>query len=369
MATIKKRGRVWYFVGKIGGKLHRVATGYPVATKATKEAASRRATEIELAIRARVHGWTKDIPTVAQYWSKTYRPTYTVRKRAPQRDDQVMAHALPVLGSFQLDEVKKSDCERYLNQRRTAASANPRRKTPGCIAEGTVQRERSFLHALFQQAVEDGVLDRNPWRKVERRDYAVRDRVLTEAEQIHLLARLSPRFQRFVLFLLGTGIRLEECRGIDPGRDLHLAERWVRVTGKFGKSREVPLPAELVPVLNEQLAADGTLWRQNPQRLREVIANACQARKRRKDGVISRPAIPHLSPHALRHTFGHRWLVNGGDIYTLSKILGHASVAVTEKHYTHLLKEDLRAKADAIDLGLGLPATQGKPARVLGWRR
>ena len=69
----------------------------------------------------------------------------------------------------------------------------------------------------------------------------------------------------------------------------------------------------------------------------------------------------------LRHTFGWRWLRGGGDIYTLSKILGHASVAVTEKHYAHLLKEDLRAKADAIDLGLGLPAIP-KSGKVLGWR-
>jgi integrase len=60
----------------------------------------------------------------------------------------------------------------------------------------------------------------------------------------------------------------------------------------------------------------------------------------------------------------------GGDIYTLSKILGHASVAVTEKHYAHLLREDLRSKADAIDLGLGLPAPRTrKNGKVLGWKR
>jgi integrase len=121
-----------------------------------------------------------------------------------------------------------------------------------------------------------------------------------------------------------------------------------------------------VPVVEQQLAADGRLWRQNPQRLREVLAEACAERKN-KMGVMTRPAIPHISPHVLRHSFGWRWLKGGGDIYTLSKILGHSSVAVTEKHYAHLLKEDLRAKADAIDLGLGLP--KPKPAKVLGWRR
>ena len=141
------------------------------------------------------------------------------------------------------------------------------------------------------------------------------------------------------------------------------------MTGKFGKTREVPIPVELITVIEQQLAAAGQLWTQNPQRLREVLAEACAQRKNRK-GVIIRSAIPHLSPHTLRHTFGWRWLKNGGDIYTRSRILGHASVAVTEKHYAHLLKEDFRAKADAVDLGLGLPAPRTrKTGRVLGWRR
>ncbi|HUP39337.1 MAG TPA: site-specific integrase [Vicinamibacterales bacterium] len=194
--------------------------------------------------------------------------------------------------------------------------------------------------------------------------------------QGELLRRLSTRFQRFVLFLLGTGVRLQECRGIDPAKDLHLKERWVRVTGKFGKTREVPLPSELVPVIEEQLKADGALWKQNPQRLREVLADGCrertaiQARVSRRGNVVAaatgRTPLPHLSPHDLRHTYGHRWLVGGGDIFTLSRILGHESVAVTEKHYAYLLTENLRGAMDRVDLGLGLQTTKGK---VVAMRR
>jgi integrase len=69
----------------------------------------------------------------------------------------------------------------------------------------------------------------------------------------------------------------------------------------------------------------------------------------------------------MRHTFGWRWLKGGGDIYAFSKILGHASVAVTEKHYAKLLDEDLRVKADQVDLGLGLRG--GKKGKVLAWGR
>jgi integrase len=99
----------------------------------------------------------------------------------------------------------------------------------------------------------------------------------------------------------------------------------------------VPLTLAARKVLDEQLAADGKLWTQNPQRLREVLAEGAE-----------RADIHHVSPHDLRHTFGHRWLVAGGDIYTLSKILGHSIVSITEQHYAHLLKEDLAAKMMAV---------------------
>lgn len=51
-----------------------------------------------------------------------------------------------------------------------------------------------------------------------------------------------------------------------------------------------------------------------------------------------------IHPHMLRNNFAKRYLMNGGDIYTLSKILGHSSVTVTEKAYLDLQSDDLRNK-------------------------
>jgi hypothetical protein len=160
--ALKARGSVWYLVKKLKGRKIpiRRSTGYRVLNKQTKEAALRRAAEIELKLRAQADGWEKDIPTVKTYWLETYRPAYTLKKRAPEADDRVMAH---VANSAQwhtpLDQVTKSDCQKYLNARRAAFCANPTRKTPKRLREGTVQRERSFLQAFFQQAVDDEVID------------------------------------------------------------------------------------------------------------------------------------------------------------------------------------------------------------------
>src|SRR5437899_11797583 len=64
-----------------------------------------------------------------------------------------------------------------------------------------------------------------------------------------------------------------------------------------------------------------------------------------------------------RHTFGTRWLQAGGDIYKLSKILGHSSVAVIEQHYAHLLKEDLVAASQQVKIPVA-PRGKGNVVRM-----
>jgi integrase len=83
----------------------------------------------------------------------------------------------------------------------------------------------------------------------------------------------------------------------------------------------------------------------------------------------ARAKIPIITPHALRHTFGTRWLQVGGDIYKLSKILGQSSVAVTEAHYAHLLKEDLVAASQQVRIPVAPRGEGGNVVRMPGRRR
>lgn len=62
-------------------------------------------------------------------------------------------------------------------------------------------------------------------------------------------------------------------------------------------------------------------------------------------GYLARAKInKNITPHGLRNNFSRRFLLNGGSIFVLSKILGHSSVSVTEKAYLDLQDEDLRKK-------------------------
>lgn len=345
--SLIQRGGTYHFQKRVAGKLYRKALGVPVKGAAEKALAERRANEFELSIRNETFGYEKPIaPTLNAWWEtydKTYMPLKSVRTQARDRGTMKL-HAVPYFGDKRLDQITKSDCVGYLNARRAAFAANPGRKSPTPIAEGTVTRERQLLQAVFARAIEDGLIVANPWKGIKRTPYLVRDRVLLEDEQAKLLAVLTPRYQRFVQFCLGTGVRLDEVRTIDPRKHLDLDHRTVTVLGKGRKWRTIPLAEPVAAVAKAQLDAEGRLWRQNPQRLREVVGDAAK-----------RVGIPHLSPHALRHTFGWRWLKSGGNVYVLSKLLGHASVQVTERHYGHLLKEDLHTAMDARDLGIDAP--------------
>lgn len=354
---LRKETGVYYVKKQINGRPLKQSTG-----KRDFKSALRRYHEIMKGWNDGASGWDAlKTPTFAEYWEKHYRPAYTVNKtprpgsKTLFSDDQLIVAPLADLGRLRLSDVTKTICQKWANRRRQMTYTRKVGGTEYPISESTVTREISFLQAIFQQAVEDGILEKNPWKKVEREGYAVKTRVLTLDEQEKLLAASTPKFQRFILFMLGTGLRLEEVRGINESVDVNFPERWVRVTrktrGRKKKVQQVPLiDPFLLDILQEQLEDEEHLWHQNPQRLRQVL-----------DEGAKRAGIDHLSPHTLRHTFATRYLQAGGDIYILSKLLGHASVSVTERVYAHLVGEDLLQRSRGVNLGL-------RPVRVLPFR-
>ena len=62
----------------------------------------------------------------------------------------------------------------------------------------------------------------------------------------------------------------------------------------------------------------------------------------------SRHDLPHINPHAFRHTVASVLLANGTDIVTVSKQLGHASITTTESFYSHIIEENKAKAADCI---------------------
>jgi integrase/recombinase XerC len=156
---------------------------------------------------------------------------------------------------------------------------------------------------------------------------------------------LALRDTAIMELLYATGIRVSELCGLDLG-DLDHERRTVRVMGKGGKERTVPvgLPAERATA---RWARDGRPVLLAPDSAAALFVGA---RGRRLDPRTARrvvhtrlaavPAVPDTGPHGLRHAAATHLLEGGADLRSVQEILGHASLGTTQI-YTHVSVERL----------------------------
>jgi site-specific recombinase XerD len=158
-----------------------------------------------------------------------------------------------------------------------------------------------------------------------------------------LLAAGSVRDRAIVLLMLDTGLRLSEVAGL-RGCDLR-SDGSVKVLGKGARER-------IVPVGNAARQALLRYLRQLPRaNLDEPIFRARAGGSLSARGVQqvfnrlkARAGIPgRCSPHLLRHTFARSYLVNGGDAFSLQRMLGHTTLDMV-KRYVALSDADLAVR-------------------------
>ncbi len=162
---------------------------------------------------------------------------------------------------------------------------------------------------------------------------------------------LGLRDRALLSLLYGTGIRASECSGLRE-RDIDWAEKTIRVTGKGGHERSIPLNEEVLHALRQyRLARGSAAVNEAVFRSREGKAlsrNAIYERVRQaahKSGITRR-----VSPHRLRHTFATHLVQAGVGLVTLRDLLGHRQITSTQI-YIHLTAKDLREAADKHPIG------------------
>jgi len=154
------------------------------------------------------------------------------------------------------------------------------------------------------------------------------------------------RDRALIIILYGTGIRASECAWLCES-DVDLGNATIKVTGKGGHQRVIPLSADVIEALQEYRMARGPVSDAQgffqSREGRSMSRNAIYDRVRkhgRKAGIAKM-----LSPHRLRHTFATHLVKEGVDLLTISKLLGHRQLSSTQI-YLHLTAEDLRIAAD-----------------------
>ena len=257
----------------------------------------------------------------------------------------------------------ESDLDDYLGYAGGDAGSAPpdRRRFRGWLADmagrglarTTVARRVSALRSFYRFCGRTGRIDINDlsWLRAPRPPKSV-PKPVSEEDARALLAAIFRRRgddwakQRdfaLLMMLYGSGLRISEALDLTR-RDVPLGD-WLRITGKGGKIREVPV----LPAIAEAVAAyvGACPFDSGPDAPLFVSArgNAFGARaaQRLVESLRLELSLPaHVTPHALRHAFATHLLGNGADLRAIQELLGHASLSTTQRYTNvdeaHLLR-------------------------------
>lgn len=230
-------------------------------------------------------------------------------------------------------------------------------------APSSIARKLSSFRAFFAYLERSGGLRKNPAallaspklrRKLPRfLDAETAAEVMAapgESEQPERAE--SHRDSALLELLYGSGLRVSELSQLDL-TDLELSSHELRVLGKGGKERIVPVGSKAAAALREYLARRDQLTK--PPRSPDPSALFVSRRGRRlsvrwiqrlvqRYGVVG-AGRPDLHPHALRHSCATHMLEGGADLRAIQEMLGHSSLTTTQR-YTHVSMDQLLAVYD-----------------------
>jgi integrase/recombinase XerD len=274
-----------------------------------------------------------------------------------RRDLRRYASVLTARGKTTLDEITPADVAGFLACLREGDDEH------GALAVSSAARAVIAVRGLHAFAVAQGLAGTDPARDVPPPSPPRRlPKAIAVAEVERLLDAAGPgpddlsaeprrlRDRALLEFLYGTGARISEATGLDVD-ELDLGQDpLVRLIGKGGKHRVVPVGSYAARALEAYLvrarpglAAASRRVSASPA----VFLNARGGRLTRQGawGVLhaaaGRAGLPDVSPHTLRHSFATHLLDGGADIRVVQELLGHASVTTTQV-YTLITVDRLR---------------------------
>jgi site-specific recombinase XerD len=273
------------------------------------------------------------------------------------------------VGDIRLGELTITQAREFiasLQNRTTRYEDHPKAHVkPGGLSAYTISAYVRTLKVFSRWLLEEGYTRSDLFARlrIPRTPDTIID-VLSDDEIHRLIDYINPstligaRLYAIVLLLLDTGIRASELCALTLAHT-DLTDNAIKVMGKGKKERLVYFSPSTKKAIHRYLTIyrpegncdrlflsdDGTPLTYNGLRLIFVRLG-------------KRSEIERLHPHLLRHTFAVRFLMNGGDLMSLKRLLGHTEISTTSL-YLHLTETNVQAQAakySPVDrLGLGNP--------------
>lgn len=258
-----------------------------------------------------------------------------------------------LLGDVPIDEITVHDLRRYVADlmatERRWVDHPMHEPQPGGLSPATIASYVAHMKRFFAWLVEEELLATNPARRLKQpRTRAERHKAISRADLVRLLnttatpAPADIRDRAIILFLADTGCRVGGLCGLRI-EDVNLDAGLARLREKGGKVRFVPFRPMTARAIRAWLKArpdrrtDALFVSLGPKSRGRLTSGAVgQMLKRR--GRMAGCAGP-VNPHAFRHAFAREYILRGGDLASLSQLLGHASIDVTASYYARFLME------------------------------
>lgn len=266
-----------------------------------------------------------------------------------------------------LDNLKTADIENYIEYLKYQDnSVQPANKNE------SINRKISSLKSFFTYMTDCGKMANNPARAIKLSRKHEKEIIRLEPDEVsnlldsvdygenltdmqkryHMKTRI--RDLAILTVLLGTGIRISECVGLNMNSiDFHNTSMWIhRKGGKettlyFGREVEMALRnyyierKEITALPGHEPALFLSL-----RRKRISVSAAENLVKKYANNVTAK----NITPHKLRNTYGTSLYRNTGDIYLVADVLGHSDVNTTRRHYAALDEDRKRTAKDAVVL-------------------
>ena len=254
-----------------------------------------------------------------------------------------------------VDEIGKEEARRFISHLQTEVtrweSSSSIHDDKGLSAY-SVQGYARTIKAFWSWLMDEGYITHNPMTSLKLPKTPRKVISTFSQEQIQKILgaidrKSSHGFRNYtmILLLLDSGIRLSELIGLQMD-DIDFLQSFILVRGKGNKERVVPFGSQVRRILRRYimhfrpepdsprtsevfLTEDGL-----PLKPRAVQSMLLRLSKKAKMSGV------RCNPHRFRHSFATQYLVQGGDIFSLQKILGHSSLEVV-KIYVNLITSDI----------------------------
>ena len=270
-----------------------------------------------------------------------------------------------------LDEIRALDIEEYMEYLKVYRDSDNQMITNG---EKGLKRKMSALRSFYSYYFKHEMIRTNPTLLVDMPKLHEKAIVRLDADEVSLLLdymehagdtltgqkrayyeKTKERDLALVTLLLGTGIRVSECVGLDV-EDIDFKNNGIKVTRKGGNEMIVYFGEEVEKALQRYLEVrkgitplaghEHALFYSTQRRRIGVQAVENLVKKYARQITTTKK----ITPHKLRSTYGTALYQNTGDIYLVADVLGHRDVNTTKKHYAAIDDSRRRKAAGAVKL-------------------